>query len=91
MAIEFIEVPDSDEIPVTNENKFIGMRVKAGRDWNYGNSPSNPKDSIGTIISLRSLSIVSTPPEDWVRVRWDNGEMNSYMTQGAYDLYVVFE
>ncbi len=89
MAVEFIEIPDSTEIPVTSENKFIGMRVKPGGDWEYIESPENPIDCIGTIISFNG-----TPPwsdDDWVLVKWDNGFENVYRVNLHRDLYVVFE
>ena len=57
--------------------KEIGVRVKRGRDWKWGDQDGN---GMGT-----------TQPggnKGWVKVNWDNGNSNSYRcgAEDAYDL-----
>ncbi|XP_062386938.1 soluble scavenger receptor cysteine-rich domain-containing protein SSC5D-like [Sardina pilchardus] len=58
----------------------IGTRVMRGQDWKWRNQDGIPP-GLGLVISPLSES-------GWIRVRWDNGNVNSYRMghEGKYDL-----
>lgn len=66
-------------IPVTVET--LGARVIKGRDWDWGDQNGGTE---GTIISR-----LEGTTSNWVRVRWDNDNENSYRIghDNKYDLY----
>ena len=61
----------------------VGSRVVRGKDWKWEDQDGNAE---GTVI-------VSTIYEetDWVRVKWDKGNENSYRNgaKGCYDLQLA--
>ena len=72
------------ETPKSSDNKIvttrdIGARVVRGRDWDWGEQGNN---TTGTIIEGGGSS-------GWTRVKWDNGDENSYRIgdNKKYDLY----
>lgn len=69
-----------ENIPVTLENQYIGMRVKRGRDWDWGDQD---RGGLGTIIRL------GMEGNKWCQVEWDNDEENDYRVgeNGRFDLY----
>ncbi|XP_062388283.1 deleted in malignant brain tumors 1 protein-like isoform X3 [Sardina pilchardus] len=57
----------------------IGTRIMRGQDWKWENQDGIPP-GIGRVIGQLSAR--------WIRVRWDNGHINSYRMghEGKYDL-----
>lgn len=72
------------EILVTKENAVLGLRVKRGRDWGFGDQDQG---GVGTIVSSRNHFPVN-PDRDWCKVQWDNGTIYHYRIRIVYDLYV---
>jgi len=72
------ETPKSSDSKIVT-TRDIGARVVRGRDWDWGEQGNN---TTGTIIEGGgSLG--------WTRVKWDNGDENSYRIgdSNKYDLY----
>ncbi|XP_046572310.1 uncharacterized protein LOC124280417 isoform X3 [Haliotis rubra] len=67
-----------------NELIEIGVKVKRGTDWSYGNQDGGPGGR-GMVIRKRK--------DGRVKVRWDNGHINSYNfgSHGEFDLEISSE
>lgn len=71
-----------NKIPVTRNNYRINSRVIRGRDWSWG---SQDHDKDGKPVTG---TVTSHPGRDTVRVKWDNGDTNSYAcSETKQDLY----
>lgn len=72
------ETPKSSDSKIVT-TRDIGARVVRGRDWCWGDQGNN---TTGTIIDESDLL-------EWIRVKWDNGDVNSYRIgdENKYDLY----
>jgi hypothetical protein len=77
---------------VTKENVKIGMKVRRGKDWSWGNQDySKGKPTIGTVTKILENS--------WVKVLWSNGSAFCYRVgtrmgfakEEKYDLYMTDE
>lgn len=70
---------DQEENDIMNRIQ-IGTRIVQGPDWKWGDQ-DGPAPSEGTVIS-------ELGSDNWIRVRWDTGAINSYrMTKdNKYDL-----
>ncbi|XP_062388294.1 putative HERC2-like protein 3 [Sardina pilchardus] len=66
--------------PVMAAMMKIGTRIMRGQDWKWENQDGIPP-GLGLVIGSLSES-------GWIRVRWDNGHINSYRmgAEGKYDL-----
>ena len=55
----------------------VGTRVRRGSDWKWGDQGKNEP---GTVVEKRA--------DNWVRVRWENGDSNNYRwgAEDSYDL-----
>lgn len=63
--------------------KWIGKRVRRGPDWKWENQDGGAGGQ-GTVTSN------DTSSTGWVRVKWDNGNTNSYrVATGQVDLEAV--
>lgn len=64
----------------------LGLRVRRGLDWDWGDQDGGPNGSLGLTVEGEGQVDVG-----WVNVRWDHGEGNSYRVgaNGKYDLMVV--
>lgn len=73
------------EVPVTSKNVKIGLKVKRGRDWHYGDQDENSK--FGVISSAHG--------DKWYWVKWDKGPQNAYRVgddeSKKCDLYIYKE
>ncbi len=78
---EWVHIPEN--IPVTAENAYVGMRVVRGKDWSWKNQDTeNGGTGVGTIRELK-----------WgVVVDWENGKGGLCYSIGEnkkYDLYIA--
>ncbi|XP_067666499.1 uncharacterized protein [Haliotis asinina] len=75
---------DNSRHLAANELIEIGVKVKRGTDWSYGNQDGGPGGS-GVVIRKRK--------DGRVKVRWDNGHINSYNfgCHGKFDLEINSE
>lgn len=70
---------------VTSTIAFVGMRVCRGRDWDYGS-----QDQYEGELQPGTITLLSYPYEDCVKVRWDkNNHENSYAI-GRTDRYTLY-
>ena len=65
------------EVPVLELH--VGTRVRRGSDWKWGDQGKNEP---GTVVEKRA--------DNWVRVKWDNGDSNNYRwgAEDSYDLTI---
>lgn len=72
-----------EDVPVSFELAYVGMRVKRGPDWlkSYGSQGNETNGAITNIIgySGRGTNIVE--------VTWDNGHHNFYRAGGSWHYY----
>ena len=68
---------------VTKQNVKLDDKVVKGRDWRWGSQGGFSR--YGTIEFIKD--------HNWVSVRWENGERNSYRigAEGYFDLYFYTE
>ena len=61
----------------------VGVRVKRGMDWKWGDQ-DGPQPGEGQVIGQLG-------DDGWIRVHWDNGTTNSYRMgkEGKYDLQLA--
>ena len=66
-------------VTVTKQNVKTDDKVIRGKDWRWGSQGGNSEFGVVKIIK----------DHDWVSVRWENGERNSYRigAEGCFDLY----
>ncbi len=91
----FAEIKEQKEVIVNSFNSYknalnnitksmiepkTGLKVTRGRDWKWKDQGDN---TIGQITEVKS--------NKWVRVKWGNGETNSYRwgAENSYDLEIV--
>ena len=99
--IEDQNIIHKGEVMVTSTNRFVGMRVKAGRDWLDQSYKPKSKCISGEIIYVdySKFNTAGKGMEDWVQVKWDHDatpewyrtgpKTGSLTTGGGYDLYVL--
>jgi len=76
--------PSSKALPATLLKGELGVRVRRGPSWKWGDQDGGP-GSTGVTIPGNTNGV------GWVRVRWHSGQKNEYRVgaKGAYDLIVV--
>jgi len=76
--------PSSKALQATLLKGELGVRVRRGPSWKWGDQDGGP-GSTGVTIPGHTNGV------GWVRVRWHSGQKNEYRVgaKGAYDLIVV--
>ena len=66
-------------VTVTKQNVKTDDKVIRGKDWCWDSQDGNSKFGV----------VIETEGNNWVIVRWENGERNSYRigAGGCFDLY----
>lgn len=76
-------------IKVTEENCKINLKVKKGKDWQWGRQNIDwfGKEMIGTVIEIKKIGSYNV---SWAIVRWENETIFAYrIGKKNYDLYLA--
>ena len=64
---------------VDGSNISIGLRVKRGPDWRYGDQDGGGAGKVLGWVTLDGKSFGSDPGTNgWARVEWDSGRTDAY-------------
>lgn len=77
---------------VDSSNITIGLRVKRGPDWRYGDQDGGGAGKILGWVTLDGTKFGSDPSSNgWARVEWDSGRTDAYEigADGDYCLSVA--
>ena len=68
-----------NNVTVTKQNVKTGDKVIKGKDWRWDSQGGNSKFGVIEVIENHN----------WVSVRWEDGDRNSYRigAEGCFDLY----
>ena len=72
-----------NNVIVTKQNVKTGDKVVKGKHWRWGDQGGYSR--YGVIKYIKN--------NNWISVKWENGEINSYRigAEGCYDLYFYTE